>query len=297
LEGNGVRFLRRLAEVGMKAGAYIVVLAALAASAPPGGADGGAVTAEVHCKHFFYGCPTGTAPTNDLIIRDAYAMSTNDESKFADWVAYRLDATTAEGNAATDRNWKADPWLAEDETLEPDPDDYRGAHEALHVDRGHQAPLASFKGTDYWPETNYYSNITPQYSDLNRGPWKRLEEAVRELARAGNVVYVITGPLYEREMPPLPHCDEPHRVPSGYWKIIARQTGDDCDTVHITAFIFDQETPGDADVEAYATTVDEVEERTGLDFFSELPDGEEEIRESITRGGGLTADGEVSVKW
>jgi endonuclease G len=43
--------------------------------------------AEIHCKHFFYGYPTGTPPTNDLIIRDDYALSSNDETKFADWVA------------------------------------------------------------------------------------------------------------------------------------------------------------------------------------------------------------------
>jgi hypothetical protein len=25
---------------------------------------------EIHCKHFIYGCPMGTPPTNDLIIRE-----------------------------------------------------------------------------------------------------------------------------------------------------------------------------------------------------------------------------------
>lgn len=45
---------------------------------------------DAHCEHFFYGCPTGTPATNDLIIRDIYALSSNDSTKFADWVAYRL---------------------------------------------------------------------------------------------------------------------------------------------------------------------------------------------------------------
>src|SRR5690606_9298182 len=47
---------------------------------------------EVHCKHFFYGRPRGTPYTNDLIIRDGYAMSSNDDTKLADWVAYRLES-------------------------------------------------------------------------------------------------------------------------------------------------------------------------------------------------------------
>ena len=113
---------------------------------------------ETHCKHFIFGIPLGTPATNDLIIRDINAMSTNDDTKFVDWVAYRLDAETVTGDVETKRAWKPDPWLAKDETLEPN--DYEGANKTLKTDRGHQAPLASFKGTKYWYQTNYLSNIT-----------------------------------------------------------------------------------------------------------------------------------------
>ena len=34
-----------------------------------------------------YGVPKGTYSSNDLIIRDCYCLSSNDETKFADWVA------------------------------------------------------------------------------------------------------------------------------------------------------------------------------------------------------------------
>ena len=42
---------------------------------------------EIHCKHFIYGYPTGAPCSNDLIVRNIYALSSNDETKFADWVA------------------------------------------------------------------------------------------------------------------------------------------------------------------------------------------------------------------
>ena len=61
------------------------------------------------------------------------------------------------------------------------PDDYTGANAALGTDRGHQAPLASFAGTDHWRDTNVLSNITPQASALSQGPWARLETRVRDL--------------------------------------------------------------------------------------------------------------------
>ena len=45
---------------------------------------------EIHSKHWLFGLPQGTDDSNDLIIRDAYALSSNDDTKFADWVAYKL---------------------------------------------------------------------------------------------------------------------------------------------------------------------------------------------------------------
>jgi endonuclease G len=115
-------------------------------------------SAEVHSPHCLSGCPEGHSATNDLIIRQAYTLSSNDKTKFADWIAYRLDPKTVTGNVQTKRNWKADPYLEDEETLEPA--DYTGAHNALKTDRGHQAPLASFKGTEYWQQTNFLSNIS-----------------------------------------------------------------------------------------------------------------------------------------
>ena len=117
---------------------------------------------EIHCKHFFYGYPHGTPASNDLIIREAYALSSNDTTKFADWVAYRIDPTMIANISDPKRTWRADPWLDPSETLEPG--DYTGANDALGTQRGHQAPLASFKSTLYARSTNYLSNITPQHS-------------------------------------------------------------------------------------------------------------------------------------
>jgi endonuclease G len=231
---------------------------------------------EIHCKHFIYGYPLGTDPGNDLIIRDAYAMSSNDETKFADWVAYRLDREVISGPKRK-RNWKSDPWLDEDETLEPK--DYKSAHAELGTDRGHQAPLASCDGSRDWYEANYLSNITPQKSDLNQGAWKKLEESVRRLLDSNEYIYVMTGPLYEREMPGLPEADEEHKVPSGYWKIVVIPQKKEIETA---AFVFDQNTEKAARYQDHSVSIDEVESRSGLDFFWELEDmREKEIESAI----------------
>ena len=228
---------------------------------------------EIHADHCMYGCPDGSPESNDLIIRSIYILSSNDTTKFADWVAYRVTKDSI--GRTQKRVWRADPWLADNETLEPE--DYKGAFATLKTDRGHQAPLASFTNTPNWELTNYLSNITPQKSALNQGSWVKLENAVRTLAKkpATDAVYVMTGPLYEREMPALPNADESHRVPSGYWKTITIKKGE---TIKIAAFRFDQETDRKASFcnDMFVTDVRTIERQTGLDFFHDLTQAQQD---------------------
>lgn len=239
---------------------------------------------EIHSSHCLRGCPAGGPPTNDVIVREIYVLSSNDETKFADWVAYRLTAETMAGSE-DERNFKKDPLLARDETLERA--DYTGAHDQLGTDRGHQAPLADFTGTDHWRDTNFLSNITPQSSDLNQGSWKRLEEAVRNLvtARGHATVFVMTGTLYERVMPSLPGADEDHRIPSGYWKVVSVPADA---RVEVAGFVFDQDTDFDADFCDHLVLVREIEDRAELDFFHAVSQSRQDAIE--TEPGGLSQD-------
>jgi endonuclease G len=239
----------------------------------------GAVSAqqpqEIHCKHFFFGYPTGTAVTNDLIIRDCYALSSNDETKFADWVAFRLTPQEVYGDLDLERGWRNDPYLDETETLEgspPSKDDYRKAFAQHKYDRGHLAPLASFKGSRHASEVNYYSNIVPQKSDLNQGPWQRLEGSVRDLVKRYQVVWVMTGTLYEQDMPKLPEADEHHKVPSGFWQIVIVQPEKKLDSILVAGFIFEQNTSRNAKLVDHLKSIEEIENRSKLDFLRLLPD-------------------------
>jgi endonuclease G len=241
-----------------------------------GGYDVNAQYSEIHCKHFLFGYPKGSPATNDLIIRDAYALSSNDSTKFADWVAYLVDSVSIKGDKK-DRKWAADPWLGENETLEPN--DYNGAAEALKVDRGHQAALASVKGAKDWESSNYLSNITPQKAALNQGLWKNIEDLERDLVAIYGKVYVMTGTLYQKAMPQLPKADEAHTVPSGYWKVISVLRSDN--TPETISFMFSQDTPKGDDIKKYITSIDEIEKATRLDIFPDLKDKLEKKTESV----------------
>jgi hypothetical protein len=56
-----------------------------------------------------------------------------------------------------------------------------------------------------------------------------------------DAVYVVTGPLCERPIVPLPEARRPDMVPSGYWKAVAVN---DAGVVRVTAVVVEQETPG-----------------------------------------------------
>lgn len=217
--------------------------------------------AELHTFHCLNGCPIGAPAIDDVIVREIYTLASNDLTKMADWVAYRV--TPASIGPSGDRKWAADPWLDAGERFGPD--DYDNAWRELGVDRGHQAPLAGQSGTPFAADTNLLSNITPQGAALNQGPWQRLEAQENELAQSQNIaVYVLTGPLFERVVAPLPSTTKRHRIPSAYWKVIATQDG------RMAAFIMDTDAPRTLDYCEARVKLDDVELRSRLAFFPRL---------------------------
>jgi hypothetical protein len=79
------------------------------------------VPPEIHCKHFLYGYPLGTSLSNDLIVRDCYALSSNDTTKFPDWVCYYLTCHEVDGILDLERVWQNDPWLDPPKRWRPGP--------------------------------------------------------------------------------------------------------------------------------------------------------------------------------
>lgn len=200
----------------------------------------------VHCP---ISCPSNPEG-NDLVFTHTYALSNNPITKFAGWVAYEVNVTNFGTSPA--RNWASDPLLDESETLEKG--DYKGASKALKVDRGHQAPLASFAGSRYWYELNYLSNISPQRSQLNQGAWKALEVAVRDAVSYRDSLWVVTGTIYTEQTKALPGADESHAIPSGYFKVVYDLKGNSA------AFVMGQDTLKGTDLCTRKVSVDDVNE-------------------------------------
>ncbi len=215
-------------------------------------------------KNCLFKCPLGTASDNIIVDHDAILLSSNRKTKFADWVAYKITSSYINGPERK-RNWAKDPKIDVQFTFTPQ--DYKGmSQEPYNFDRGHQAPLASFKNHPKWHVVNYLSNITPQKKDLNRGPWKNLESAERKLVKQHEEAYVLTGPYYDKaniiKGPPIKRLK--YVIPSGYWKVIAIRNGSD---IKAAGFIFPQNVPPKDNYCRYLVNIPAIEKRTGLKFF------------------------------
>jgi len=140
------------------------------------------------------------------------------------------------------------------------------------------APAADMKiSVQAMRESFYLSNICPQNDRNNSGAWNRIERNVRDFAHSERSLYVITGPVYFEDQEPRHIGRSRVRVPDAFFKVVFDET----EPRKMIAFLSPnrdvKERPGQLVV-----TVDEIEELTGFDFFSELPTAEQERLESTS---------------
>ena len=143
-------------------------------------------------------------------------------------------------------------------------------------DRGHMAPAADFRwSAEAMDDTFYLSNMCPQTHAFNAGIWSDLESAIRSMAYEDGSIYVVTGPVLT-DGPYDTIGENGVAVPSYFYKVVLDYSEP---TLKAIGFILPHENSKNP-LSYFAVTVDEVEERTGLDFFPLLPDNTEEKLES-----------------
>ena len=201
-----------------------------------------------------------------IIRHTGYTLSYNEEAEQPSYVAYEL--TRAEVlNTKTERedDFRADPMVL---TGSAELDDYRKSG----YDRGHMAPAADFRWSEEaMSDTFYLSNMSPQDPSFNRGIWADLEAAVRVMAYENNTVYVVTGPVLT-DGPYETIGENEVAVPNEYYKVVLDYEEPE---VKAIGFILPNEGSNEP-LAAFAVTVDAVEKATGLDFFSKVPEEEQD---------------------
>ncbi len=146
--------------------------------------------------------------------------------------------------------------------------------------RGHLATkfIAARLGVDAEWNTATVLNAVPQRADFNAGAWLDLEQLTAKWADEAGSVWIVTGPIFE-PIPSSPNTwigedalgEMKIAVPDSLFKIIARESADPS-RPDVLAFIYPQDIARSPsyDHTQFLTTVDSIELKTGLDFFTKL---------------------------
>jgi DNA/RNA endonuclease G (NUC1) len=238
-----------------------------------------------------FGVPTDADASDDfMVVKPQYTASFNKNRGIPNWVSFNLEQTHFGDQDRCDC-FTFDPTLPES-FPRYNTADYTGAG-AFHgfgIDRGHLArSFDRTAGSLDNAHTFLFTNIIPQASDNNQGPWSAMEFVVGDLARLQNKeLYVIAGASGGTE---TVKNEGKIVIPAWTWKVVVvlpRDQGlssvDSFDDVEVIAVIMPN-TAGIRNVnwETYRTTVDAVEALSGYDLLSLLPDQVEIAVESGTK--------------
>ncbi|TMM59488.1 DNA/RNA non-specific endonuclease [Maribacter algarum] len=216
-----------------------------------------------------YVLPTST--TGAIVNHDYYSLSYNEPFEQAEWVAYPLEKKHL---TYDDRKR---PYFIEDPKVKTKSADWRN-YKGSGYDRGHLCPAGDRRFSEYaYNETFYTSNISPQNREFNAGVWNQLEIKTRQWVKKNGTHFIITGGVLESGLDEI--GEEGVDVPRYYYKIIAKGSSKDLKAI---AFLM-QNRPSNKSIKQFVVSIDEIEKRTGIDFFSELPDEAEDKLESKIR--------------
>jgi len=116
--------------------------------------------------------------------------------------------------------------------------------------------------------------MSPQKPGFNRGIWKKLESTVRNWADDNGEIYVVTGPILSGSYSSI--GSNQVSIPNYYYKVILDYKEPEIKGI---GFILPNKKSSQS-LKSFAVTIDEVEKRTGIDFYNTLPDKIEEQIES-----------------
>ena len=177
-------------------------------------------------------------------------------------------------------------WFTDEDLFEtgvaPNDDSYRSSG----FDRGHMAMklLVERLGQEAAYNTHTVLNAIPQRPKFNQGIWQNLGFLTGAWAQKYGKIWVIQGPVFYKKTVLTWIGDEGERkvaVPDAAFKVVVREKTEhersaakerDRDAVEVLAFLYPQLGPGyfgsrnDYRHSRFLTSVDEIEELTGLDF-------------------------------
>ena len=196
-----------------------------------------------------------------------YSFGWSQKDRVALWVAYPLCRLYTNGSAGRTNEWALDPLLGEDSAAP------FGGYAGDYA-RGHQLPSADRQCCyEANAQTFYGTNMTPQLNAHNEKIWADLESKVRGYANSSDTTYVVTGVIVsETSKIEKDSYGKNVTVPDAYFKAVLKYSkSSTLGTWNAAAFFLEHRAYSGSVGKEHSMSIDELEKKTGLDFFVNLP--------------------------
>ena len=196
-----------------------------------------------------------------------YSFGWSQKDRVALWVAYPLCKLYTNGSVGRTDEWALDPLLGEDSAAP------FGGYAGDYA-RGHQLPSADRQCCyEANAQTFYGTNITPQLNAHNEMIWADLEQKVRGYAKSSDTTYVVTGVVVSGKSKVERDSNGNNvTVPDAYFKAVLKYSkSSTLGTWNAAAFFLEHRAYSGSVGKEHSMSIDELEKKTGIDFFVNLP--------------------------
>lgn len=217
-----------------------------------------------------------------VVVNHGYVVGFSHERLQPVWAAYQVSAAKRDVDYQRPHLFYDDPRLPK--SLQIGAGGF-GKVQGRPYDRGHLVPNFAINtqfGRLAQSETFFMSNISPQDAKTNRGVWAKLEKLIiNQFAPAWEHIWVMTGPVFGDNPNSLQRSDgRLVPVPDGHFMILVdpqKYPHHQPKNVNFLA-LYVPSTAGYSDPgDDLVTSVEWIEQATGLKFFPELSNAERQV--------------------
>lgn len=208
----------------------------------------------------------------------SFSLEYDKSKKHSRWVAFRFDNLTKLQNVGREDAFDTDPSIsAEYQRVQAD-------FGKKGYDRGHICASADrLYSREVNEQTFYYTNMSPQRNSFNTGIWLTLEGQVQSWGRSctsSDTLYVVKGGTIDKEDQIKGYIDNDRSkpIPKYYYMALLFKKGESFKA--IAFWLEHTDTQKSLKLSDCALSIDELEEKTGIDFFPSLNDNLENALES-----------------
>ena len=197
---------------------------------------------------------------DEIYHKKHYVISYNENYEQARWVAYTLTR-----QHLNDSKVARPDYFNEDMSIRTGSASFYDYKNSGYT-KGHMVPAADRAySIEAIEETFLMSNMTPQDYYFNAGIWRELEEQTRDWARSFGALIIVCGPIFpDRNVQRI--GENKVAIPDSFFKVILDATNPEIKGI---GFIIPNQI-STRPLADFARSIDQIEEKTGLDFFHEL---------------------------